>query len=328
MKIFYKKRCANGQRNIYFFGVKIFSYQKHLSKYDKIYAKRFDGLSEKEIRYCLEKQFKRRLGYKLNFDNPKTFNEKIQWLKLYYHNPLMTKCADKVAVREYVAEKVGKKYLIQNLGVWDSPDDIDFDRLPEKFVLKVNWGCGQNIIVTDKSKVDINEIREKLRIWMQPQSNLYFAAFEWGYKNIVPKITAEEYLEILDKNSALDYKFLCFAGTPYLCWVSNKNKNVQERSFYDMNWNMMDIELVEPGKVLPEKPVEKPKNFDEMIDVVKKLSDGFPEVRVDLYLLPNDDIKFGELTFFSASGFSRWSPADVDRKLGDLIDLSSVKKDM
>ena len=121
---------------------------------------------------------------------------------------------------------------------------------------------------------------------------------------------------------------MCFGGKPYYCWVSNKNKDIHERSFYDMDWNMTNIELLEPGKVLPKNPAPKPKNFDKMVELAKILSAGFPEVRVDLYLLPDDSIKFGELTFTSASGYSPWSPKEVDRMLGDLIDLSGIKKDV
>ena len=330
MKIFRKERFPNGQRHIYFFGIKIFSYmKKHKNPWEQLYNRRFDeNISLEDKKKIISHQFKHTHGYEPDLENPKTFNEKIQWIKLYDHNPIYTTLADKYRVRDYIKDKIGEEYLIPLLGVWDNPDDIDFDKLPNKFVLKVNWGSGQNIIVPDKSKLDIKEAKEKLRQWIQPQSNLYFYSFEWVYKNIKPKIIAEQYLESLDENSALDYKFLCFGGKPFLCWVSNKNKDIHERSFYDMDWNMTDIELIEPGKVMPKTPAPRPKNLDKMIELAKILSKGFPEVRVDLYLLPNGDIKFGELTFTSAAGYSPWKPASIDRKMGDLIDLSHVKKDI
>jgi hypothetical protein len=328
MKIFRKEKLPNGRRHIYFCGIKILSYKKKQNPWQQLYNRRFDeNICLDDKKKIIAHQFKYTHGYEPDLENPKTFNEKLQWIKLYDHNPLYTLLSDKYLVRDYIKDKIGEKYLIRLLGVWDNPDDIDFDKLPDKFVLKVNWGSGQNIIVTDKSSLDLNEVREKLRTWMNPRSNLYYYSFEWQYKNIKPKITAEEYLESIDENAALDYKFMCFGGKPFLCWVSNKNKEVHERSFYDMDWNMTDIELLEPGKIMATTPAPKPKNLDEMINIAKILSAGFPEVRVDLYLLPNGDIKFGELTFTSASGYSPWKPASIDRTMGDLIDLSNVKKD-
>lgn len=329
MKLFSKERLANGRRYIYFLGIKVFSYtKKQKDAWQELYNRRFDkNISLSDKKKIIAHQFKHTHGVEPDLENPKTFNEKLQWIKLYDHNPIYTLLSDKYRVREYIKDKIGEQYLIPLLGVWDNPDDIDFDKLPDRFVLKVNWGSGQNIIVTDKSKLNIAETREKLRKWMRPESNLYYYSFEWQYKDIEPKITAEEYLESLDENSALDYKFLCFGGEPFLCWVSNKNKKVKERSFYDMDWNMTDIELLEPGKVMAEKPAPRPQNLDKMIELSRILSAGFPEVRVDLYLLANGDIKFGELTFTSASGYSPWKPSSIDKKMGDLIDLSHVKKD-
>lgn len=325
MKLYRKEKVLD-VRNIFICDIKLLSYTTN--KLQNLYdSRRFDKkLPIKLIKKFITWQFKHISKYKPNIENPKTFNEKIQWIKLYDHNPIYTKLADKYAVREYIKAKLGDKYLIPLLGVWDDPDKIDFNMLPDKFVLKVNWGSGQNIIVTDKENLDIIATRTRLRNWIQPHSNHYFFSFEWQYKNIPPKIIAEQYIGSLDESCALDYKFMCFGGTPYLCWVSNKNKEVHERSFYDMSWNMTDIELIEPGKVLPKQPVPKPKQLEEMIYIAKKLSNGFPEVRVDLYLLPNGDIKFGELTFTSASGYSPWKTKETDLWLGSLIDLSKIKK--
>ena len=157
----------------------------------------------------IKKQFKEALGYELNLENPKTFNEKIQWLKLYYHNPLITKCADKFKVRDYIKEKIGEEYLIPLIGVWDKVEDIDFASLPEQFVLKVNWGSGMNIIVKDKSKLDIEDTKKKLKKWINPFSNHYYYSFEYSYKHIEPKIICEKYIEQVD-GDLFDYKLTCF----------------------------------------------------------------------------------------------------------------------
>ncbi len=320
-----KNEFSNNKRYRVFtiFGIK-FKF-KRKDKLTKLLERKFDpNLSIEDKKYIISQEFEKNIGYKLDFNNPKTFNEKIQYLKLFYKDPKLTICSDKYRVRDYVKNLIGEKYLTPLIGVYDKADDIDFDSLPERFVVKVNWGSGQNIIVSDKSKIDVNDIKKKLNKWMEPHSNHYYHAFEWCYKDIEPKIIIEEYLETLDK-SALDYKFLCFDGRPYFCWVSNKYLDVQERSFYDMNWEMQDIELVEPPKVKAKMPLPKPDNFDEMVDIAKTLCQGFIHVRVDLYKLSNGEIKFGELTFNTSSGFSPWAPVDVDKKLGDLINIDKLK---
>ena len=301
---------------------------KITSKTDKLYEKIYAGIAtydeEKELLKIL---YKRYTGETLNIDNPQTFREKIQWLKLNYREPKLTLCADKYKVREYIKNLIGEKYLTPLIGVYDSVEDIDFDSLPDRFVAKVNWGSGQNIIVTDKSKADINDIKQKLSYWIKPHSNHYFGGLEWCYKNIEPKIIIEEYLESLSK-SALDYKFMCFDSKPYYCWVSNKYLDTQERSFYDLDWNMQDIELVEPPKIKAKIPVPRPENLDEMIEIVNKLCQGFAHVRVDLYKLDDGTIKFGELTFMTSSGYSPWAPEGVDKMLGDLINIEQIKKEV
>lgn len=327
MKLFEKKKFPNGKREIYFLNRPLFHYKKRLSAYDKIYAKRFTGLTEKEARFILRHQFKHMMGRSLNLDNPQTFNEKIQWMKLYCRDPRMTLCADKYKVRDYIKQQIGEKYLTPLLGVYDNAEEIDFDKLPNRFVAKVNWGSGQNIICTDKTQLDIAEVKRKLNMWMQPHSNHYYNLLEWVYKDIEPKIIIEEYLESLS-HGALDYKFMCFNGKPYYIWVSNKYLSVQERSFYDLDWNMLDMELVEPHKIKAPKPAPRPDNLLEMIELARKLCQGFAHVRVDLYKLDDGTIKFGELTFSTSSGYSPWSPKEVDKKLGDLLDLNLIKKDV
>lgn len=318
--IFKKERLPNGRRHIYLFGIKICSYKKRLSQFDKIYAQRFCGLPESKIRYCLEQQFKNALGYPLNLDNPNTFNEKLQWLKLYYRNPLMTRCADKVAVRDYVAEKIGTKYLIPCLGIWDNPDDIDFEKLPDKFVLKVNWGSGQNIIVKDKSKLDVISIRRQLSQWMQPDNNLYFRFFEWGYKNIKPKIIAEKYIEQMD-GKLLDYKFFCFNGVPKYCQIDIDRYVNHTRCFYNMEYDKQEFTV---GYPIYQGNIEKPDRFAEMSEIARILSENFPHVRVDLFAI-NNNIYFGEMTFFHGAGYERFQPFEWDKSFGDLLILPDQK---
>ena len=166
-------------------------------------------LTTKKKIQILKQHFKRRVGYDLNIENPRTFNEKIAWSKLYYQNPLITKCCDKFAVKDYVDETIGKGHVVPTIKYWDNPDDIDFDLLPDKFVLKVNWSSGYNIIVPDKSKLDYDETRRKLKQWMKPDRNAYYQFFNWGFKHMKPVVYAEEYIEQVD-GQVYDYKFFVF----------------------------------------------------------------------------------------------------------------------
>ena len=164
------------------------------------------ALTERKKKEILNEAFTRKVGYPINWDNPQSMNEKIMWLKLNYQNPLITKCADKFAVKDYAAEIIGEEYIVPTIASWTNPDDIDFDALPDKFVLKVNWSSGYNIIVKDKSKLDIKQTREKLRSWIKPDRNSYYQYFNWGYKNMKPVIYAEKYIEQIE-GQVYDYKF-------------------------------------------------------------------------------------------------------------------------
>ena len=299
---------------------KIFKFLFNM-KYYFIYWNRFRGLTKKQEKYLLEKQFKWLVGYKLNLDNPKSFNEKIQWLKLNYHAPLLTKCADKYAVREYVKEKIGEEYLIPLLRVWNSPDEIDFDSLPDKFVLKVNWGSGQNIIVKDKSKLNIVETREKLKNWMKPEANHYWMGLEWCYKDIQPKIIAEEYMQQLD-GDLYDYKFLAYGGkVQNLFIVSDRFKNMHV-DFYDREYKRLRLKRLYENS---SSGIPKPDNYEKMVELAEKLAEGLPFVRADFYSV-NDKIYFGEMTFYPGGGFEPFEPVEWDYKFGDMIDLEPLIK--
>ena len=271
----------------------------------------------------IKRQFKERVGYDLNLEDPKTFNEKIQWLKLYYHDPLMTKCADKYLVREYIKEKIGEKYLIPLLGVWDKPEDIDFDSLPNQFVLKVNWGCGQNIIVKDKSKLDIINTIEKLKYWLEPFSNHYYNSYEWAYKNIKPKIICEKYIEQIDGN-LVDYKVFCFNGEAKYIQVDVDRFTDHKRCIYDLDWIKQEFKT-EDSFELYYKDVNRPDNLNTIIYISKILSSQFYNARVDLYDV-NRNIYFGELTFSHGNGMEVFSDIKWDYKFGELLELPKEKK--
>ncbi|MCZ9962850.1 glycosyl transferase [Brachyspira hyodysenteriae] len=284
---------------------------------------------EENIRFkekIIKEQFKNALGYELNLENPKTFNEKLQWLKLYYHDPLMTICADKYLVRDYVKEKICEEYLVPLIGVWDRVEDIDFDSLPNQFVLKVNWGSGQNIIVKDKSTLNIEETKNKLEYWMKPTSNHYYYYYEWCYKNIKPKITCEKYIEQIDSN-LVDYRVFCFNGIANYIIVDHNAKifgvNAKYlRSVYNRNWEKLDIQIYHP---IYKPIIEKPYCIDEILYISEKISKNFIHVRVDFYIIKDKPI-IGELTFYHQNGTAKFYPQEWDYKFGESLELPKEKK--
>ena len=296
-------------------GLKIKIHKK--SKLEKLLARKYDpNLSLDDKKYIIEHQFEQAVGYKPNIDNPKSFNEKMQWLKLYNEDPLLTKCADKYLVREYVKEKIGEEYLIPLLGVWDSPDDIDFDKLPNQFVLKVNWGSGQNIIVKDKSKLNIEETKAKLREWLRPHSNHYYFGFEWCYKNIKPKIIAEKYIEQLN-GDLYDYKFFCINGkAKILEFITDRYTN-QANNFFDKDLQKLSLQY--DGKRNSDICLKKETTLS-IKQLAEKLAQPFNFARTDFYEV-NNKIYFGEITFYSANGIGKFEPVEWDYKLGEMLTL-------
>lgn len=266
----------------------------------------------------ISNQFLASLGYELDLKNPRTFNEKLQWLKIYYRNDLMSVCADKYRVREYVRKTIGDQYLVPLLGVYDRVEDIDFDLLPDRFVLKVNHGSGQNIICRAKEELNVEDAKRKLREWIRPESNHYFYSYEWCYKDIVPKIIAEKYIFSNDESGLVDYKFLCFGnncGISFTC--SERSSGKLKVDFFDKDWRHLPFTRYYPNaKDIPSKP----KNFDEMKKLAEKLSSPFPFVRVDFYEV-GSKLYFSELTFYPGNGMEGFTPEEWDRKLGDLLIL-------
>lgn len=269
-------------------------------------------LSSDEYKNEISKQYKQRIGRDIDWSNIETYTEKMQWSKLYDSGALKSDLTDKYKVRKWVADKIGEEYLIGLLGVWDSFDDIDFSTLPDKFVLKTNHGSGTNEIVRDKNKLDIKNTRRKFKDWLD--TDFGYKSLELHYSAIVPKIIAEEYIES-ELGELQDYKFLCFDGEPHYCWVDMGRYTKHTRNVYDLNWELQPWNQETYSHY--EKPIEKPENFEKMIELVRVLSQGFSHVRVDLYNV-NGKIYFGEMTFTNGGGFDRIFPAEYDKKLGDL----------
>ena len=256
-------------------------------------------------------------GKKLNLENPREFNEKIQWLKVYYKDPRLTQLVDKYSVRPYVAEKVGEKYLNRLLGVYERSEDVDFSSLPEKFVIKGVHGCNWNMIVPDKSKLVPWKARLKFRKWLR-RNYYYRSGFEWAYKNIKPRLIAEEFLEEVGKKSISDYKFFCFDGIPRFIQVDLDRGQAHRRRYYDVEWNALPFG--DTYRQLYEGELDKPRNYDEMVSVATKLADDFPFVRVDLYNL-DGRIIFGEMTFYPSDGRKEFLPDAYNKIIGDYMTL-------
>ena len=260
------------------------------------------------------------MGEKLNLKCPQKFTEKLQWLKLYDRRPEYTHMVDKITAKVYAAKAIGEEFIIPTLGVWNHFDEIDFSRLPNKFVLKTNHGSGGGgvIICHDKTSFDQNHARKILERSLH--KNTYNQYREWPYKNITPKIFAEKLLEdnSNETKSLNDYKFHCFNGEPKLVMYSaGRYNNNLTFDYYDMHWKKLPLEWDKPNSEI-EAP--KPSNLADMIAVCKTLSKDIPHVRVDLYSV-NNKIYFGEMTFYDASGYSKFNPASWNRTLGDLLNL-------
>lgn len=273
----------------------------------------FCALEEDYYEVELQDMYYRMFGHYLNLEHPSTYNEKINWQKLYDNDERKIRLADKYLVREWVADEIGEKYLTQLYGTWNDARDIDFSLLPERYVFKLNHGAGWNIIVND-NLVDEDEIRAKLNEWKQ--LNFAYYSFEMHYKNIVPRIICEEYLENV-KGDLYDYKVFCFHGIPkYIMFLAERLTNGLKMAFYDTNWKKQPFVYTYP---MYEKEVPRPNNLDEMLELSAKLSKGFSHVRVDWYNLPKNRLVFGEMTFSSFSGLCNWTPEIYNQILGDLI---------
>lgn len=260
---------------------------------------------------------------KPNLDNPTTFNEKILWITLNHHNSLYTKCADKVTVEQYLQEKLGKDetkdLLCPRYGIFDSVDDIDFDKLPQSFVLKSNHASGQVIICKDKSRLNIPEAKKDMRLWLKV--NYYYSDGEWQYKNIQPKIICEKLLEA----DIIDYRIFCFEGKPAYIKVTQHNPNSPggyDYAMYYPDWTKTEFKMsLNYGNL----DIEKPKQLEYMLSVAQKLSEDFHFVRVDLYSV-GDKVFFAELTFTPNAGKERFERYEDDVRFGSMFQLPEIMK--
>lgn len=270
---------------------------------------------------ALDLCFYNRFGRRVNWETPTTFNEKLQWLKLYNRNPLYTTLVDKYAVKEWVANKIGEEYIIPTYGVWESFDQIDFDKLPNQFVLKTTHAGGSSgvVICRDKSSFDFADA--KARLTTSLKSNTYLIGREWPYKNVPRRIIAEKYIDPDPTTDDLpDYKFFCFNGKVKALFVGTERQKEGEDvkfDFFDAEFNHLPFRQGhDHAKVMPQKP----KNFELMKKAAEKLSAGMPHVRVDFYEI-GKNVLFGELTLFHFSGSMPFEPEEWDKRFGDMLTL-------
>lgn len=257
-----------------------------------------------------------KLKKRCNLSHPTTFNEKLQWLKLHDREPIYTKMVDKCEAKEYVKEIVGSSYIIPTLGVWDCFDDIDFDSLPNQFVLKCTHDSEGLIVVKDKAKLDIEYARKLLSECLNV--NFYYIGREWPYKNVKPRIIAEEYMVDESGEQLKDYKIHNFNGEPKIIQVDYDRFVNHKKNLYTTDWVYMNESINYDSDASVE--ITKPKHLDEMLELAKILSKGRPYLRTDFYSI-NDRIYFGELTFFPGSGFMTFNPPEFEKQMGEWIKL-------
>lgn len=268
--------------------------------------------------WYLKRKFKKQVGDPLNLDNPRTFNEKLQWLKLHDRNPLYTKMVDKYEAKKYVADIIGEEYIIPTLGVWNHFDEIDFAQLPEKFVLKCTHDSGSIVICKDKKRFDKKAARKKLEHGLR--YNYYYAGgFEWPYKNVKPRIIAEDFMADEFGLDLPDYKLMCFDGKvkcSFTCTGRNTDSGLHV-TFYDRDWKKMPFARHYP---VEETPMPKPEKYEKMVELAEILASPLKFARIDFYDI-NNRIYFGEITFFPGNGVEEFSPVEWDTKIGDWLKL-------
>lgn len=277
----------------------------------------------RDDRFFLEMRYSLSFGRRLSFENPQTYSEKLQWLKLYNRRPEYTNMVDKYAAKKYVADIIGEKYIIPTYGIWDNPEMIEWDKLPNQFVLKTTHDSGGVVICRNKMLFDrtaaINKLCKALK------TDFYWRNREWPYKNVPRRIIAEKYIESCrDTHELPDYKFFCFDGVVKALFIATDRQNPEEEvkfDYFDADFNPLPFRQGhQHAKIMPAKP----RNFDLMKKIAAKLSDGIPHVRVDLYEV-DGQVYFGELTFFHFSGFSPFYPVEWDNIFGDMLTLPNEK---
>lgn len=278
----------------------------------------YNRMSDKKF---LERLFYADMKSRLDWDNLNTFNEKLQWLKIHDRREEYSQMVDKADAKEYVVERVSGIKIIPTLGVWDSFDEIGFESLPKQFVLKCTHDSGSVVICADKSQFDVAAARKKLSSALK--RNYFWLGREWPYKNLKPRIMAEQYMcdSEEDRGNLTDYKIFCFDGQPqYIMTVRDRSKGKGKslHRWYNLDWELQDLDLDYRNE--EREPEPQPEQLQQMLEIAKKLSKGIKHLRVDLYVI-NGQIFFGELTFYHMSGCERFEPVEWDKKLGDLIHM-------
>lgn len=264
----------------------------------------------------LKMMFRHMFDYELNLNNPQTFNEKLQWLKLYDRNPLYTQLVDKYEVRKYITETIGEEYLTPLIGVWDKFEGIDFSKLPNKFVLKCTHDSGGLVICKDKNELDIESARKKINKCLK--RNYYYHSREWPYKNVKPRIICEKYMVDESGVELKDYKIFCFSGEPKIIQVDYNRFIDHKRNLYDVQWNYIPASIKYPTDA--KVKIVKPEKLNQMLKLARILSEDYPHVRVDFYSI-NGKIYFGEMTFYHEAGFGKFDSKEFEVKMGEWIKL-------
>lgn len=274
---------------------------------------------KKTNEWYLKLVYKRNLGKTLHLDNPQTFNEKIQWIKLYDHNSSYTALVDKVKVKKYVSDKIGTEHVIPTYLVVKNANDINFDELPEQFVIKCNHDSGSAIICKDKDAIDIPYIVRTMN--KQVRKNYYWNGREWAYKNVEPCILVEKYIKDVNHDDLYDYKIFCFDGVPRMIQVDIDRNTNHKRNLYTTEWKLIEGYICYPND--PQREIQRPEKLDQMLQYAAKLSEGIPEARIDFYYVEGE-ILFGEITLYHGGGQERIFPPELAQQMGDWIDLGYV----
>ena len=260
--------------------------------------------------------YKATLKKDLDLENPKTFNEKLQWLKIHDRNPEYTKMVDKYEAKKYVASLIDEEYIIPTIGVYEKFDDIDFDKLPNQFVMKCTHDSGGLVICKDKKTLDIKKARKKINKCLK--RNFYYFGREWPYKNVKPRIIIEKYMTDESNEELKDYKVYNFNGEPRVIQVDYNRFVAHKRNLYDKDWKYIEAAIQYPSN--SNIKIKKPQNLKKMLELSKKLSKDIPHVRCDFYSI-EDKIYFGELTFYSESGFGKFKPENFEKEMGEWIEI-------
>lgn len=268
----------------------------------------------------LKMLYKLKMGRKLNLNNPQTFNEKMQWLKLYDRKPEYTKMVDKYEAKKYVSEIIGEEYIIPTLGIYDTFEEINFEKLPNQFVIKCTHDSGGNVICKDKEKFCYGFAKKKIKKYLK--RNYYDVSKEWPYKNVRPRIIIEKYMATKEQPELIDYKFFCFGGKVKIILVCSERSKKLKETWFDTEWNYINLK---EGFCETDKSIKKPTNLKLMIELSEKLSKKIAFVRIDFYEI-NEKIYFSEITFFPKSGYEQFEPKEYNNILGDMIKLPYTRK--